>query len=536
MPEESPKSSSASMVRSMGRNAFGVLVSRLSGVLRDVVIAGYWGGSGAAQAAYHLAFKVPNMFRALFGEGAFSSAMVPAISEKLAQGDRDGAWRIAQRTISLQMLLLAALVVLGSLTSVAILTLLPPDTRLHIRLTFRILPILLPYMLLVCATASFASILNALRVFALPALNQAIFNITQVAAVLVIRCFWRNDDLPALLWFCASVILAGFLQVGMLMELCRRRGFAFRFAPVWKDEDVQNVCRRFLPSLVGAGTGLLNQFVDSLLVASLGALAVGALEYSHRLIYLPIGLLGVTMGNVCLTDMSRCASTGDFDAMAEKMDFSLRLVLFVSLPCAALMMVLATPFAALLFRHGSFSAEALEHCVYALSFYLPALPAFCCLKVATTPHYATKDTRTPMRVALACIVLNFVLNLILMRSLREGGLALATTICSWIQLTALLFLAHRSCIPRWRVSRTLAGAFMMTFAAMAAAFAARAVLTNIPALAVGSPALSGKLTSLLQLAAGGSVGAIVYLLLCLLFRRPEIGEVSAAFLHRRKTT
>ena len=535
MPEiETAHKSSDSMVKSVGRSALGILGSRLSGIVRDVVIAGYWGGSGAAQAAYHLAFKVPNMFRSLFGEGSFSSAMVPALAEKLSAGDKEGAWRVAERTISLQMMLLAGLVAIGAFASFIISLLLPTGTREHISLTFKILPILLPYTLLVCSTASFAAVLNALRVFALPSLNQAVFNGVQVAAVLIIRCFWRNDEWYALFWFCASVIFAGFLQVGMLMWVCSRKGFRFHFRPVWRDDDVQKVCKRFVPSLIGSGTGILNQFLDSVLVASLGSLAVGALEYSHRLIYLPTGLLGVTMGSVCLTDMSHCSAQKDFRAMSEKLDLSLRLVMFLSIPCAVLMMVLATPIMALLFRHGNFNDDALRHSVFALVFYLPAVPAYCMQKVATTPHHASMDTKTPMRISLFCVGLNLVLNLSLMPFLREGGLALSTSICSWVNVILLLTLAKRNCVSEWRALRTFSGGAAMVAAAVVSGVAAFYVCKIIPQLFSDETLTGIKLNRLLQVLVPGIAGMAVYMMLCVAMRRSEVGEIMGVFSRRKK--
>ena len=220
--------------------------------------------------------------------------------------------------------------------------------------------------------------------------------------------------------------------------------------------------------------------------------------------------------------------------MAEKMDFSLRLVLFVSVPCSVLMLILAEPIAGLLFRHGNFSREALDHCVFALRFYLPALPAFCCQKVASTPHYANQDTRTPMRISLCCIGLNLVLNLILMQFLREGGLALATSICSWIQVVALLGFAWRAWVPQWRLGETLKGAAAMALASAVAGGCALWVLRLLPVTSPEAGVSVQKMTRLLQVAFSGGAGCVAYLLLTLLMRRPELLVFRDVVLRRRR--
>ena len=424
--------SSRRMGRSMLVNAAGIFTSRIFGLLRDVVMTWYWGGSGAAQAAFHLAFSIPNMFRLLFGEGAFTAAFVPALAGKLESQTREEARRFSERIISLQLLALAAVTAAVSLVSLLLGLLLPQGTREHIVLTFRILPLLMPYLLLICVAGCFASILNALRRFALPSLNPVLFNVVQIASVLVISRFWKNDEPVALYCFCGSVLLAGLVQMLSLMLACWRQGFVFHFRIDIKDADVRGVCSRFVPGLIGAGANQINQLIDKLMVGYLGTLAVSSINYSHHLVYLPVGIFGVAIGVVCLTDLSRSASRKDMLALSSSLTFSLQSVLYLSIPCAVLFYVFAEPFVRLMFFRGAFDEASVKACVYALKCYLPGVPAFCMMKVATTPHHANGDTATPVRIATACIVLNFILNISLIWSMAQGGLALSTSICSWV--------------------------------------------------------------------------------------------------------
>ncbi|MBR0459363.1 MAG: murein biosynthesis integral membrane protein MurJ [Victivallales bacterium] len=529
MPESQSQDKKRQMGRGMLTNFLGIFCSRILGLARDVVMTWYWGGSGAAQAAFHLAFSIPNLFRTLFGEGAFTAAFVPAISEKLEQDDRAGAWRLAERTITLQLLgLLGVVVVVSGISGVLYWNTLG-EVRPHVSLTFQILPLLMPYALLICVAGSFGSILNSLRRFAMPALNPVLFNVCQIATVLVLSRLWPNDEPRALYWFCASVLLAGVLQMGSLMFVCARQGFQFHFSLVWKDPEVRAVCARFLPGTIGAGANQINQLVDKALVAFLGPLAVSSMAYSQHLVYLPVGLFGVAMGVVCLTAMSRAASRNDQPEMAESLDFALRLVLFLSLPCAAMFGALALPFVKMLYFRGAFSEEAVRECVWALYFYLPGLPAFCCQKVALNPHHAKKDTQTPVKVAVAFIVLNFFLNISLIWSLRQGGLALSTSICAWANTITLLYLARRH-VLLWRAWPTVCAGLQLllasAFAGVLAWFAARHAI-----LPQGLPATVQNIVILLE---GGIVGGLGYLLFCGILRRPEPRELLGALRSRRK--
>ena len=515
-------------VSNMLGSFLGIFGSRVAGLLRDLAMTHYWGGSGAAQAAFHVAFSIPNLFRSLFGEGAFTAAFLPAVAGKLEKDGKEGAWRLAERVISLQIIALAVIVALMSLASGALYLLTRgTDVRPHIQLTFKILPLLMPYALLICVAGSFASILNSLRVFALPAFNPVIFNAVQIAAIVLLYFTFANTSLTALYIFCASVLLAGLLQAVSLAFACRRRGFVFHFRPAWKDEEVRQVLRKFLPGTVGAGVNQINQLIDKWMVSWLGPLAISGIEYSHRLIYLPVGLFGVAISSVCLTDMSRAASRNDSEELSDSLDRALRLTLFLSIPCAVLFGVLADPFVRLLFRHGAFNDDAVRSCVTALLFYIPGIPAFCCAKVALTPHHANLDTATPVRVSIFCVVLNFLLNISLVWSLRQGGLALSTSICSWTNLCALLVLA-RKYVPGWAPLRTVSHALQMLAAACAAGAAALLALRCLP-----YPDSCGvTLASALRVMAGGAAGSIVYFAASLALGRAELRELLGAVRRR----
>ncbi len=515
-------------VSNMLGSFLGIFGSRVAGLARDLAMTHYWGGSGAAQAAFHVAFSIPNLFRNLFGEGAFTAAFLPAVAGKLEKDGKEDAWRLAERVISLQIVALAVIVVMMSLISGGLyLFTRCTDVRPHILLTFKILPLLMPYALLICVTGSFASILNSLRVFALPAINPVIFNVVQIAAIILLYFTFGNTEPAALYIFCGSVLLAGVLQALSLAIACRRHGFIFHFRPIWRDEEVKQVLRKFLPGTVGAGVNQINQLIDKWMVSWLGPLAISGIEYSHRLIYLPVGLFGVAISSVCLTDMSRAATRNDSAELSDSLDRALRMTLFLSIPCAVLFGVLAEPFVRLLFRHGAFNDDAVRSCVTALMFYIPGIPAFCCAKVALTPHHANLDTTTPVRISIACVILNFLLNISLVWSLRQGGLALSTSICSWTNVCALLFLA-RKYVPNWHPAKTVAHGLYIFIISFIAGCCTWIALHFMPSAAN----LGVTIESAIRVLVGGAIGALVYFLASLLVRRPELMDIIAAIRKR----
>lgn len=518
-----PRRETAAIGRSWLIGTAGILASRVFGLVRDIVLAWYWGSTGVMQAAFNVAFAIPNMLRALFSEGAFAAAFVPMIAAKLGDGDRAGAWRLAERAISLQATVLAAITLLAAGCCGATYAFLPETASEHVRLTFLILPILMPYALFICLAGAFASILNALRQFALPALNPILFNVVQIATVLLLYPLWRMDELPALIVFCLSILLAGLLQMLSLMLICRRRGFIFHFQPAWNDPEVRQFCAKVLPAILGNSVQQCNNLIDKALVMYLGPAAIGALAYSQHLVYLPTGIFGVAMGVVCLTSLSQAWNRGSLEEMASSLDFALRQMLFLTIPCAILGAVLAEPIIRILFQRGAFNEEAVRECAWALRFYLPGLPAFCLAKVAITPHNARKDTATPVKVSMVCIGINLILNLILMQFLRQGGLALSTSLCSWLNVLALLWLC-RGHLPQWQAAATARAAVPMLAAAVLSGLAAW-LTANLTADRLADwPAFAAQSGILL---AGAAAGGMAYLAACVLLRCPEPRQLAS---------
>ena len=507
----------------------GILLSRIFGLTRDIVFADYW-GTGVAFAAFTLAFTVPNLLRALFGEGAFSAAFVPAFSDRLEKQDLKAAWDLACNVVSMLALVLAAAVLLISGLGLVAAGLAPADLPARFHLALRLLPIVMPYALLICLTGAFGGVLNSLGRFAVPALSPVILNLVFIATVLGLCPQWQSAGLPPVYAIALAVLLAGFLQLGLQLAACARRGLRFQPRIRHRDPDVRHVAMLMAPALVGIGVTQMNVFVDRILAGWLGSAAIGSLYYSQRLVYLPVGLFGVAMSVVCLPALSRAWSRGDREAMRASMTYAFRQVLFLALPATALLAALRIPVIRLLFERGAFDSRSTTETAWALAFYLPGIPAFCCAKVAVTPFYARHDTRTPVRIALVCMVVNLILNLILMQFLRQGGLALATAVSSWLNVFLLLRLIRRQdCSPDPRV--LFRAVCRLGFGALLAAFAARLAFgLPLPGTGLQNAAHLGQL---FHLALGGAAGATVYLGVCILLGSREPRELIDALRRRQ---
>ncbi len=538
--ESKPASSARSMSSKVLVNMVSIFASRVFGLGRDIACSAYWGATEGPQAAFNAAFAIPNMLRMLFGEGAFNAAFVPMIAGKLKEGKKEEAEALASKTISLQSLILASIVIIGAALSAVVCISLPEmgQKNAHIELTFRILPLLLPYAIFICLAGSFGAILNCLGKFAAPSLNPVLFNAIQIVSIVILYfSSSTRQDFASLLFFCIMVFVAGIVQMAILFFICRRNGFNVHFEPLWRtvngqrvmlwqDTEVKTLCNRILPGLIGAGAFQLNALLDKAIAVYIGAVAVGSLAYCQHLVYLPIGIFGVAIGMVCLPRMSNAKE----EEMADCLDYALRQVLFMTLPCMTLLSVLARESIIVLYQRGAFNETAVNETLWAMRFLLPGLPAFCCAKIAVTTHHGRKDTKTPVKVSMWCILLNLILNLSLFPFLRQGGLALATAVCSWINVMTLLAIDVRK-LPNWNWCKTLIGALRLT---LLATFAAAAAAVTAHWL---TPQLSnfGHFAKYLTvLIASGCIGAAIYLLLCGLFRAPELREILSPFLRRLK--
>jgi len=416
-----------------------ILLSRILGFIRDIVFAGNW-GTGIEMDAFIIAFAIPNLLRALFGEGAFTAAFVPVFSEKLKKDGKEEAFKSAANSFSVLALILTTLVIILIIISLFCGLFIKGELS---RLALRIFPWVIPYAILICLTGAFGAMLNTLKRFILPALMPIILNAVFIIFALFICPHLGNNPRTTIMGLALAVLIAGGLQLFLQYLGCYKCGFRFSFPINFRCPELKQIIFLMLPALLGTGVAQINTAVDKFLAGYLGKGAASSLYYSQRLIYLPVGLFAVAMSIVCLPAMSRAWLNKDQTAMKDTLLYSFRQVLYLTIPATILLATTASPLLTLMFQRGAYSAQSHQETMWALKFYLPAIPAFACAKLIVTPFYARKDTKTPVKIATICLVLNIILNLTLMQFLRQGGLALSSTICSYLNVGLLLFVLHK---------------------------------------------------------------------------------------------
>ncbi len=431
-----------SILKSSGGMALATMASRLLGFLREVLMAHILGGD-MLMSAWTTAFRIPNLFRRVLGEGALGTALVPLISHSIELEGKEAARRKFSAILFWLALLLAVITVVVSVPSYVWSFFVETE---RVRLALKLTPLVMPYCLFICLIGVMGSLLNSIRVFFLPALASLILNVLLIACLFFVCPLFEGRPEAILDSLGVAVILSGLLEIVVMLWLLRREGMlpSFDKASILNRPAVAELWRLALPGLLGASALQISVLVDTSIAMYLSDYAAAALSYSDRLIYLPIGVFAVSFGTVSLTAMSRAAAQSDIKEMLSHMLFSMRSLLFITFPMAVFMTAFSIPLIRLVYFGGKFGEDALAETAWAFMFYAYGVPAFAAVKISVSGFYARKDMRTPVLISLVCIALNIVLSLILMWPLRQGGIALATVISSYLNNLLLLVFLNRA--------------------------------------------------------------------------------------------
>jgi putative peptidoglycan lipid II flippase len=442
------------------------MASRILGFARDMLIASRL-GAGPMADAFFVALKLPNLFRRLFGEGAFNAAFVPAFAGTLAvQGPRV-AQQLAERMAALMTLWLSLLVVIGILAMPQLMQVLAPgfaDEPAKFALAVELTRITFPYLLLICLTALVSGVLNGLDRFAAAAAAPIFFNLLSMAALLVLTPYVATPA-HALAW---GVTASGAVQLGLVLWAAARAGMALHFLRLPSlAPEVRQVLRKMVPGVLGAGVTQLNLAIDVIIASFLPAGAVSYLYYADRVGQLPLGVIGAAVGTAMLPLLSRQLRSGESLSAHRTMNRAVELSLLLCLPAAVGQAAAAVPIVTVLFQRGVFGLAEAQATAAALSAYAIGLPAYVLVKIFAPGFFARGDTATPVKVGLGAVALNLALNLVFTQWLAHVGVALATALSAWanaLALGALLwrrghFLADRRL--RRRVPRLLLAALLM---------------------------------------------------------------------------
>lgn len=431
------------LVRALGSIGGLTLASRVLGLVRDSLFARYVGASFASD-AFLIAFRLPNLFRALFAEGAFSAAFVPMFSKKVGESDGDtrSALSFAEEALSVLfpiLLLLTAIMEIAAWPVVWVLSggfndVTPDQFAFAVELS----RITFPYLLLISLVSLLGGILNSLHKFWVNAAAPILLNLTLIVALL----FFHNDDtLLTARNQAIAVTVSGALQLVWLILACRANGVRLRIRMPRLSPDVKKLLALIGPAAAGAGATQINLIISTALAASMLAEgSVSYIYYADRLNQLPLGLIGIGLGTVLLPTIARQLGAGKEAEAMHTQNRGAELALFLTLPATAALVICGGPIVAALFQHGAFTADNTVKTAQALAAFSAGLPAYILVKVLTPGFYARADTKGPVRYATISIAVNLALNLALIVPLQHMGPPLATAVAAWVNV-ALLYRA-----------------------------------------------------------------------------------------------
>jgi len=418
------------------------MTSRLLGLVRDQVLA-FLFGAGDQMDAYNIAFRIPNLVRDLFAEGAMSAAFVPTFTRTLAAEGRDRAWRLGNLVVNALLLATGVIVVAGMVFAWPITTAFASaysEVPGKLELTVSLTRIMFPFLVLVAVATALMGMLNSLHRFFIPAVSPAMFNVGSIACTLGLVPVMPALGLPLIVAPAIGVLVGGLLQMAVQWPALRREGY--RYEPVLdvRDEGLRRVLLLMGPGVVGLAAVQINLLVNSILATGEGTSAVSALNYAFRLMYMPIGIFGVSIATAVVPTLSRHAARNDSAGMRDTVSSGLRMMLMLNAPATVGLVVLATPIVALIFEHGAFTPAHTAATAAALAFYAPGLVGYSTVKIAVPSFYSLRDSRTPVIVSGVTVLLNVVLNVTLVRVIGFTGLALGTTISALFNAGVLLWL------------------------------------------------------------------------------------------------
>jgi putative peptidoglycan lipid II flippase len=482
-----------------------------------MVIANFM-GAGPWADAFFVAFRIPNLLRRLFGEGALSAAFIPTFVETLHQKGREEAEGLARVTLTFAVLVLAAVTLLGIVFSPWIVKIIAPgflDDPAKFKLTVSLNRIMFPYIFFISLVALASGILNSMGHFAAPAAAPIILNLCMIGSVAVFSSCFGVSPQYALAW---GVVAAGFLQLALQIPFMER--YRIRWRPDFRfgNPALRRIGGLFAPAALAGAVYQVNVMVGTILASLLPTGSVSWLYYADRLVELPLGVFAVALGTAVLPSMSRLASIDDLPGLRKALSYALRLIAFFTVPASAGLILLRDPIIACLFQRGLFTHEDTLRTAYALLWYTAGLWAFSGLKVVNQGFFSLKDTLTPLIVAAGAVIVNLVGGLVLMRFMAHGGLALATSIAAAFNVVILFVILVK------RLGGFPFGQFLDSMARIAVASAVMALpVAYLGGLGHWEMGLTPPNIGIL--AASLAAGMAVFALSAYLLRCPELRSI-----------
>ena len=425
------------------------LVSRVLGLIRDVLIARFL-GAGAVSDAFFTAFKLPNVFRRMFAEGAFNAAFVPLYAKRIEQDGEEAADNFASEVGSMLIITVLAIVILFELTMPWSLNIIGSgldrtpnaDGIAPYKLAVTYALVTMPYLLFMSLLALLSGIMNTREKFAIPTLALALLNVFMISALVIAPGLGlsQTDTGFAL---SIAVTMSGAAQAGLVYWGCKKEGVKFKFRRPRLTPGVKRLVVLGIPGILSAGITQINLLVSHA-IATFQASAVSWLTYADRLYQLPLGVIGIAMGVALLPSLSRSIRAGDEAGAKNSLNRGFEIAAFLTLPAAVALYIIPDFLISGIYERGAFTSETTYQVSKALKWFALGLPAFVLLKVLTPAFFAREDTRTPMIWAGISAVINIVVGITLFNIIGFEGLALATTLAAWVNVIGLYFLLKRN--------------------------------------------------------------------------------------------
>lgn len=488
-------------------------LSRILGLIREQVMAWFF-GAGVATDAFVTAFRVPNLLRDMFAEGALSSAFVPVFKEKLVtRGDKD-AFRLADVVITAILVVVGLIVLLGIVAAPAIIYIFAngftaePD---KFDLTVSLTRVMMVYLLLVSLSALVMGMLNSFGRFGLPAISPAMFNLGTIVTVVVL---YRYFDQP-IYTLALGVVIGGLGQVAIQLPPLLKIGYRFRLSCRFLDEGLKRVVRLIGPMIIGLSAGRINILVSTLLASFMVHGAISYLNYSYRLMHFPLGVFAVAIGTVALPKVSAMVARGETENVSRTWSEVIGINLFVVIPSAVFLALMGPQVVDLIYQWGAFTPLASERTALALLHYSYGLVGFAAVRVTVPFFYACNDSRLPMRISVASVALNLVLYYPFIKMLDFAGLAAATSIAGIANFLMLLFF-----LPSKGIHVSFGRLGLKFLRILLAALAAFYIARLVPYGFIGGGHTVEE--RLLGLTVPMFTAGLLYLIFCFVFRLREI--------------
>jgi putative peptidoglycan lipid II flippase len=434
------------LARSAAAAGVATMTSRLLGLAREAVLAHQFGAS-AAMDAYNVAFRIPNLVRDLFAEGAMSAAFVPTFTKYLTTSGKEPAWRLGNHVVNALIVVTGLLVLLGILFAEPLVLAFTAERFSQdpnqIQLTVQLARIMLPALTFIAVAAAFMGMLNSLHHYFIPALSPAMFNVVTIICAFALVPVMPMFGLDPIAAIAIGTLLGGAAQLALQWPTLRREGFSYRPQIDWRDEGLRRILVLMGPGTAGLAATQVNVFVNTLLATGAGESSVSWLNYAFRLMYLPIGLFGVSVATATLPTVARHHTVEDQQSVRHTIANGLSLMLMLNVPATVGLVLLSVPIIRVIYERGEFTSVDTLATAAALQFYAIGLLAYSVVRIVSPVFYAIGRNRTPVVVSMITVLVNASLNVMLVRAMGYRGLALGTSIAALFNAITLLILLRR---------------------------------------------------------------------------------------------